>query len=868
MRRLYRTLLRCAPADVRDTYGDDMSDTFDALYDQAASEGRIATARLLVREATSLLAAHVHHRGAQLMPILHATFSRPRFGQTLRSLRRRPTFAAASLLTLALGTASTTVIWAVVDTVVLKPLPYPDAGQLVTLQEAMPAKGNGVSLIAPVRLADWRRLNTTFADVAGTYVESVTDTSGDAPERFESRSVTPGYFAVMGAAPILGRTFSDDEERFGGPRAVVISDALWSRRYQRSASVLSQHLTLAGQPVPIVGVMSKTFASAAVDMWLPAQFAPGLMQARAARFLSGIGRMKPGVSIDQARADLIGVQQRLGIEYPQTDKDWTVRLAALQQARVGSSGRTLWMVFGAIALLWLIGVANLAGLMLVQLHRRSREFAIRTAIGASRRHVMSVVVHEVIVLAGAGGAIGLLLAAWALPAIPSVFASLPRLNELQLDWRAVVAACVSTAAAALAIGVWPVVIATRARVAGRLSSGSWGSTSRHHALQRVLVLGQVALSLWLVGSAALLVKSYYRLVTVNAGFVAEDVWTFNVGAGWDEDRQRVGQFQEHLLEDLRRVPGVTQAGFTNFLPMSRSTLRAQVRVSGVAGPERDGTMSAGTRLISADYLRTLQIPVNAGTDCPALRTDFNAPRSVLVNQRFVDTYGGGQSLLGRTLTIPQDAGASYTIAGVLGDVSEDDTRGQPSPYIYACESAGAWPDPEYVVRTTNTAGLPAALRAIVREHAPGRAVFGIRRLDDVNAELRATPRLNAAMLALFATAALLLASVGLYSLFMLLVRERVREIGVRLALGATPAQVISIVLSGAGKLVMGGLTIGAVLLVLASRYLQAELIGVSPADPLALAGATLLLAVVAGLAVALPAARAGRVDPVIAMRAD
>ncbi len=870
-RALYRAVLRLAPRHVRDGYGDDMTETFDALFDDAARRGRRAVCRLLADEIRGVVMAHWTDRRTDMTgmnEMLRGALGASRFRQAVRSLFRRRSFAAASLLTLAVGTGATTAVYAVVDTVLLKPLPYPAADRLVALQEAMPARGDRASLIAPARLEDWQRMNTTFDAIAGTYVESVTDTSGEEPERYDSRRVTPRYFAVMGALPTIGRTFTPTEEQFGGPMAAVISDGLWARRYQRAASALGAHMTIGGQPVTVVGVMPPSFAAASVDLWLPAQLPPALLQIREARFLSGVGRMRAGVTLDRARADLLQVQQRLGTQYPASDKDWSVTVDDLRHARVGTSARTLWLVFAAIVLLWLIGLANLAGLMLVQLHRRGRELAIRTAIGASRAHVIGVVAHEVLLIAVVGGAAGTLLASWLLRLVPLTFTSLPRLTELHLDWHAVAAAIGSTAAAALVVGLWPVAAATRGRSVELLAPGGRGNTARRHALQRGLVVSQVALSLLLVGSAALLVRSYYNLVTVDAGFKTDGVWTFNVGARWDEDRQRVGQFQEQLLNDLSHEPGVAAAGLTNFLPMSRATLRAQVRVDGLTGPERDGTMAAGTRVIGAGYLRALQVPMISGTPCPDFRADFGAPRNVLLNERFVSLFAAGQDVVGRHLTVAGDPGTPYTVAGVVGNIGEDDTRGQASPYIYTCDSAGSWPDPEYVVRTSDPRALPAALRAIVRRHAPSRAISGLRPLEAVTGELRATPRLNAGMLAIFASAALLLASIGLYSLFMLLVGERMREIGVRLALGATPAQVVSLIWAGAGRLLMAGLGAGLVLVFFANRLIQSELFGVSPNDPLMLGGAALLLAAVSAIAIAIPASRAGRVDPMITMKAD
>lgn len=867
-RWLYRALLRLAPREVRAPYGDDMSETFDALFTAAAARGRLAVARLIAQEAAGVIEAHWTLRREEMIAITRSLLSVSRLRQAARSLVRRPSFAMASLATLAAGTAATTVVFAVVDTVVLKPLPYQQPDRLVTVFESMSSKREKTSLIAPGRIEDWQRMSTTFDAIAGIYSENATDTSGPDPERLNGRRVSPRYFAVMATSPLIGRVFVADEERFGGPGAAVISEGLWTRRFGRAPSAIGTRLLIGGAPFAIVGVLPASFAAASIDVWLPAQAPPFLMGVRDARFLSGVGRMKPGVTIEQAQADLAAVQQKLGEQYPSTDKGWGVVLQGQREARTGDSARTVWIVSGAILLLWLIGLANLAGLAIVQLNRRARELAIRTAIGASRAQVIGVVSLETLLVAVIGGGAGIWIAASLIKLVPATFTALPRMNELQLDARAIGVGAASSLLAALIVGVWPVLGATRGRLAGVLAAGSRGGSARRHFMQRGLVVAQVALSLLLAGSAALLMRSYYNLIKVDAGFSTSGVWTFHVGAQWDEQRAPVGRMQEQILTDLSAAPGVKAAAFVNFLPMSRATLRTQVRVDGVVGPERTGTMAVGTRMITADYPRVLQVPMVAGQSCPPLRTDFAAGQHALVNQQFVTQFANGQNLVGRTLRIDQGANPPYEITGVIGDVSEDDTQGRAVPYVYTCNSAGSWPDPEYVVRTDDAAALPGVLREIVHRHAPSRAIFGLKPLDTVVSALRETPRLNAAMLALFAAAALLLASIGLYSLFMLLVAEQAREIGVRLALGATPGQIVSLVWAGAGRLLALGLLAGLGLFMIAQRLLSAELFGVSAHDPIMLGAAIGVLAAVSIIAIAIPASRAGRVSPMVAMKAD
>jgi putative ABC transport system permease protein len=317
----------------------------------------------------------------------------------LRALLRRPAYATTAILMLALGIGATTALFSVVDTVLLKPLPYPQPDRLVTVMEASPSKDKKVSLLAPARIEDWNQMNQTFQAVAGSYTENVTDTSGPEPERLAGRRVSPRFFDVYAAAPLIGRTFTHEEDIDGGPSAAVISDGLWIRRYGQDLGVLGKRLVLAGKGYTIVGVMPKELAAPAVDLWIPAQTNPALMRIRQARFYSGIARMKPGVTMPQAQADLARVQSQLGERFPQTDKDWSALVGDLKEQRVGDYRRTLFLVFGAVGMLLLIAVANIAGLTLAQLHQRQREMAIRSSVGASRAQVIAAVMREVLLIA-------------------------------------------------------------------------------------------------------------------------------------------------------------------------------------------------------------------------------------------------------------------------------------------------------------------------------------------------------------------------------------------------------------------------------------------------------------------------------------
>jgi putative ABC transport system permease protein len=788
-----------------------------------------------------------------------------------RFLARRSGFFAIVVAILALGIGTNTALFSVVDAVLLKPLPYPHPDRLVTVMEASPAKNEKVSLIAPGRLADWNRMNRTFDGISGSYSENVTDTSGAEPERLAGRRVAPGYFAVFGVKPVAGRTFTPEEELAGGPLSVVINYNFWTRRYRQSPSAIGRRLILAGNGFTIVGVMPKEFADSAIDLWLPAQFGPGLLRIREARFLSGVGRMKPGVKVTQARADLADVQRELGRQFPQTDKDWSAMVGDLKEYRVGEHRQALLFVFGAVGLLLLLAAANIAGLMLTELERREREFAIRSSIGATRAQVVGAVMREVLLIAAAGVAAGCAIAAWLVDFLKTIPTDVPRLAEIQLDWRALVFAALAGVVAAMLCGLLPALQATRGNLAVLLSQTGRGGSGGRHKWQRALVVGQVALTVLLLASAGLMLRSYHNLSHVDLGFEPGHAITFHVGAAWDEDRDRVGRMQEELLARIEDFPGVIAAGFTNFLPTTGATLRYQVTLEGTEHPGENGKITVGERSISRDYLKALGAPILAGQPCPDLRAMSGGGPKALVNRRFADLYSKGRNMVGQHLLGFEgpNGGLPMEIIGVVGDMREDTLNVTAVPYVYVCIVPGGWPDPEYVARTQGDArALIQAIRPMVRSLDPGRAVFGVKTVQDVVEESLEQPRLNTRMLTLFALAAMALASIGLYGLVTLVVTARTREIGVRMTLGAEPSRIMAQLLAGVARLIAIGIAAGLALTVMANRVLRSVLFGVSPMDTMTLAGAVLALAAVSALATLVPARRAAHIDPLEAIRTE
>ncbi len=482
----------------------------------------------------------------------------------------------------------------------------------MTIYESSPSAREKTSLVAPGRLEDWHRLNHSFVALSGSYSENVTDTSGPEAERLEGRRVAPRFFIVHAMPPLAGRFFSQEEELPTGPAAAVISEGFWTRRFQRDPQALGRPLTIGGQRIPIVGVMPARFTNTATDVWLPAKINAYLLGLRNARFVNGIGRLKPGVSVAAGAGELASLQSALGKEFPKTDAGWLAEVRPLKDARIGDSYRGLVLVFGAVASLWAIAVANIAGLTLVQVQRRAREYGGAAALGASRARVIGTVIREGLLIAFFGGALGGALASWLVSAMPSILTRTPRINELAFDWRALAFVAATSVVAACVFSLVPAFMGTRPQLNRTIATGSRGVAGGHHRLQRLLVVGQVALSMLLVGSATLLLRSYDNLTKVETGFDAADVVTFQVGARWDEDRARIGQLQERLVSNLEQLPHVQAAGLTSFLPATGATLRYQVKVDGLPGTNEDGSLTAGTRTISAGYLRAIRARLVAG----------------------------------------------------------------------------------------------------------------------------------------------------------------------------------------------------------------------------------------------------------------
>jgi putative ABC transport system permease protein len=794
----------------------------------------------------------------------------------LRSAVRRPLFTLTTVTVLAFGVGANAALFSLVDTVLLRPLPFPHGDRLVTAMEASPSRNQPLSLVSPAHVQDWSAQSEIFDAVSATSSDSATDLSGAEPVRFATRRVMPRYFDVFEKPALLGRTFTPEEEQFGGPPAAVISEGVWTRRYQRDPSVLGHRLLLSGTGYTIVGVVPKDFAPATIELWLPTAYHPDFTRQRNARFMSGVARLKAGVTLEQARSAVGALATRLGEEYPQTDKGWSILLNDYRDAQIGSSSRPLALLFGAIAALLLILCANISGLMLGQLQQRERELAIRSSLGATRRQVAGVVVREAAVLAALSAALSVPIGWYGLDLLGRMFATLPRIQELRFDWHFAAYTLAAAFATVTIFGGVPAWQATRGNLNRLLAGGGRTQAAGRHRAHRVLVAVQFSVTLALLAGAGLLLRSYYNLTQVNPGFRSANVLTFHVGAEWSENRARIAQMQQQMLEDLGRMPGITAAGYVNFLPASNATLRDQVRIEGRAESGDEGWITTGSRSIGGGYLRALGVPMLAGRGCqePIEIVNFGQvgnsyQAKVIVNRALAEKAGGG-ILVGRRLVWNRtDFFRSAEIIGVAGDVREDALNTPPVPYTYVCMPGGGWPDPEYVVSTTGDVfrSVPA-IREAIRRVAPQRAVFGMTTIDEYLERTIDRPRVNASLLGVFALGALISAALGLYGLVTLTVVARTREVGVRMALGALPKQIVAQVLGEALRPLVAATAAGVTLAWLVLRTFRAVFFEVSPSDIVTFGAACALLLAVAAIAAFLPSRRAALVDPITALRGD
>ncbi len=780
------------------------------------------------------------------------------------ALVRRPALSVAVITTLAIAIGANSAIWSAIDTVLLKSLPFPAADRLVAVYETNASEGRLKSQAAIVRLREWADQTQAFDGLAGIYFENVTDTSGAEPERLAAMRTSAGFFSVLGVPPVIGRAPTQQEETLGGPGVVVIAERMWQLRFNRDPGVIGRTLVLGGVPRTIVGVMPASFRypTAETDAWIPAEVTPSLANARQARFWTVVGRIRPGMTLDQAQQDLAAVQARLSQQYPASDKAWTATIVPLHEEQVGDWQQSLWLTLGAGALVLLIACANIALLLLADFGRRQHDIAMRFALGATRRRVVAHHLREGILLALAGAASGLLVAAWGIDALGAMATTvLPRVDELRVDARLMGFALTVGLCTTIMFSLGPALLATRAGVMGRVTHGVRGQVSGFRLFQRSLVVAQIGLAVVLLVGAGLLVRSLYALHQVSPGFRAGQVLAFRMSATWSERPEAVMNRQMRTLERLKALPGVTSAALSTIIPAT-ATEDYTPTAFAIGGRARDESQVAIVRMVSADYFKTLSVPVEQGETCRDDPRSTDVTRAV-VNRAFVTRFLSGENPIGRSIVTR----SPRQIVGVVADARELSLTEELQPVVYTCGLMPFYPDPYYLVSMDSS--RPATMtmiRTALKEIEPQRAVYAATTIDAALRETNAQSRLTTVLLSLFAGMSLLLVMVGMYGLLAQFVAERHREIGVRMALGARPAQVLRQVMRQSAVVTMAGLVLGMASALALSGVMRSVLFGVSPHDPFTFMAVPVALALITGAVSILPARRAARVDPLVALR--
>jgi putative ABC transport system permease protein len=797
-----------------------------------------------------------------------------RFG--LRSLRRSPGFAAVAVLCLGLGIGANAAIFSVLNAVLLRPLPYAEPDRLVRAYETFgPTHGRGS--VAYANFHDWKEQGTDFEHLTAWVAASLNLQGNAEPERIKVVAATAEVFPLLGVRPLLGRAFGD----FGGQtgtghgEVIVLGEKLWRRRFGGDRSVVGRTIRLDGEPYTVLGVMPAAFdfpPNAAADAWGLFDPSPGVRKDRGGHFLGVIGRLKPGVREAQAQAQLRQVADRLARAYPKEQAGRGADVVPLRETVVGQSRPALLILLGAVALVLLIACANVANLLLARAAVRRREVAVRLSLGASRARLIRQFLVESLVLAAAGALLGALLARWGLSALgPLARGALPIAGGIPLDGRVFGFLLLVSALSGLLFGLVPALQASREDLRDTLSDAGAKATAggRQQLFRSALVVAEIALSLVLLAGAGLLLRGFLRLSGTPSGLVADHVLTAHVAIPDAKIKGATPRLLQPMLDRVRHLPGVRSAGLITMLPIQDAWTNGSYAVVGRPAPPPGQEPLAEERAVSPGLFATLGIPILRGRDFTD-RDGGPGVRLAIVNEALARQQFPGENPVGRQLQV-LETGPPHTIIGVIGNVRQAGLDQAPLPEIYASyvqEGAEGWfGDAVLVVRTAvPPASVAAAVRGAVRGVDPSLPLFKVETMEEVIAKSLAGRRLNLWLLGIFAGIALVLSAAGLYGVISYLVAQRTREIGVRIALGAQTRDVIGLVMRQGTRLTAVGIGLGLLAALAFTRVLEGLLYGVSARDPFTFSAVAALLAAIALLATWLPARRAARVDPILAIR--
>ena len=807
----------------------------------------------------------------------------------IRLLLKNPVVTAVAVLTLALGIGANTAIFSVLNAVVLRPLPYAEPDRLVMVWETL--AGNDRRSAAPGNFNDWREQNKTFSDMAATFYGNFNLTGDGEPERVNGSTVTSNLMTTLGVSPQLGRTFQADDDQHQDQRLVILSDGLWRRRFGAETTVVGKNITIDETSYTVIGVMASGFSYPvkselwvlgrdrnAVSMSLISQFPTNdWAHERDAHFISVVGRLKPGVTLAQAQSDMAGIASRLERDFPDTNSGLGSNVISLHTQIVGNVKTLLSILLGAVALVLIIACTNVASLLLARATKRDREFAIRRAVGANRWRLIRQLLTESVVLSLAGGLAGLGLAIWTVNLFIKLNpGDIPRLNEASVDLRLLCFTFAVSLLTGIALGLWPAWHATGGSLNQSLKeAGSRSSEGKQRRRSRnVLIITELALAQVMLVGAGLLIMSYVRVSQIDPGFRSENVLTAKIAPAaskYPDTRTRI-QFYSQVIEKLQALPGVTSVGMVMNLPLSGASMNRGFTAEGRPEPKPDENISMDYQVVSRDYFSTLNIPVLRGRSFTASDTE-NSARVIVINNAMARRYWPNEDPVGKRMAIGESSKDTSwrTIVGVVGDVRHASLTEEPVPtaFIDYRQDLESWPRMAFVLKTSaEPASFSSAVRTSLVSIDPRQPVYAVEPMDKLLSTDVAPRRFVLLLVGSLALVALSLAAVGIYSIISFSVSERTREIGIRMALGAKRGDVLRMVLGQGMTVAVVGIVAGLAIAFGLTRLLTTLLFGVSATDPKTFSIVGVTLTAIALMACYLPARRATRVDPLVALKEE
>ncbi|HEY0872753.1 MAG TPA: ABC transporter permease [Vicinamibacterales bacterium] len=855
--RVYRLLLRCYPGEFRDEYEREMLEMF---------RERLGEDRRIGWRAVFILWRQVLVDAAFRAPGEHLDVLRQDVRHGIRSLRRAPIYALTAIATLALGVGANTAIFSVVHAVALRPLPYEDPGGLIRIWEdnrSLAVDGFAVSL---PNFVSWRERSRTL-DLAAWAEGAVTIRGIGDPVRVSSLTVTPEFFSILGTRAQSGRTFSTQDVAADAPGVALISEGLWKRQFGGDASVLGRAVSTDRGTATIVGVVPERSAPVQAEFFLSLRFDVA-KEDRSNHIVQVMARIRPGVTVEQAESELAAIARQLESEFPDSNRGWGVTISTFRDWIVPEeTRRALFIVLGAVCCVLLIACANVANLMLARAAGRAREVAVRMAIGAGRRRLVRQVLTEGLLLTAAGGAAGVFVAYWTMPLLRTWLPpDLAGAEQVDVNASVLLFSLLICAATGLMFAALPAAAASRSDVLGALRQEARSHTAGSQRTRLALAAAQIALATMLLAAAGLFGRSLLQLQGVPLGFDPSNVTSASIGLP-DERYSGPGAawgFYERLIGRLETAPGIEAAALTSSAPFDGGNTGQPIEA---VGPSRlEGkSLQADWRMVSPSYFRALRIPLLRGDLFSGNRQADD--RAIVLSEGMARRIWGDADPIGREIAV-QPVG-NFRVIGVVGDVRNLQLALDPNPTMYISTARYLWPAMTLVVRgRTDGIGTGSMIQTIVRDLDPELAVYDVRTTEERISNNAAQPRLNAVLVGAFALMACLLAGVGIYGVLAYLVSQRSQEIGIRMALGAPRAAVVRSVL-GRGLWLTGiGVCAGIAGALGVSRWVRSLMFGVSPADPFILALAMAVVTSVALLASYLPARRASRVDPLVALRSE